>query len=135
MNSPAGVADVVPAFGIDFDALLDFLHVDGTPGLSPQRFAQVLGNDPQAIASLAHVHLTTLSHAPESEGVQRFLRESIRVVRAAADIRGNVDKALFWFKNTPLPAFEYKTPQDLVAEGRADDLISYLQSLQAGFAG
>jgi uncharacterized protein (DUF2384 family) len=59
----------------------------------------------------------------------------VRVVRAAVDIAGSVEKAIFWFKNYPLPPFDYKTPQDLVSERRTEDIIRYIQSLQAGFTG
>jgi uncharacterized protein (DUF2384 family) len=56
-------------------------------------------------------------------------------MRAAADIAGSVEDAIYWFKNNPLPLFDYKTPQDLVSEGRTEALIRYIQSLQAGYAG
>jgi hypothetical protein len=56
-------------------------------------------------------------------------------MRAVLDITGSVEKAIFWFKNNPLAAFDYKTRQDLVSEGRTDALIRYIQSLQARFAG
>ena len=63
------------------------------------------------------------------------LRESVRVIRAATDIAGRVENAIFCFKNNPLPVFDYKTPQDLVSEGRTEALVRYIQSLQAGFIG
>jgi uncharacterized protein (DUF2384 family) len=103
--------------------------------ISPKRFGQVLSLDMQTLAAKAHVHRNTISRAPNAESVQGYLRESVRVMRAAADIDGSVEKAIFWFKNNPLPPFDYKTPQDLVSEGRTEDLIRYIQSLQAGFAG
>lgn len=89
----------------------------------------------QTLAAKAHVHRNTISRAPDAESIQHYLRESLRVVRAAVDIAGSVEEAIFWFKNNPLPAFDYKTPQDLVSEGRTEALIKYVQSLQAGFAG
>lgn len=52
-----------------------------------------------------------------------------------ADIFGSVEKAINWFKNYPLPAFDNKTPQDLVSEKRTEALIKYIQSLQAGYTG
>ncbi|MGM0521997.1 MAG: DUF2384 domain-containing protein, partial [Pseudomonadota bacterium] len=43
--------------------------------------------------------------------------------------------ALFWFRNEPIGAFDYKTPEQLVSEGRADDLLRYVKALQAGVVG
>lgn len=72
---------------------------------------------------------------PETGGEQGDSCDSLRVIRVASAVRGDVEDATSWFKNHALPAFDYKTPQTLVAEGRADDLIGYIQSLEAGFAG
>jgi hypothetical protein len=66
---------------------------------------------------------------------QEYLRETIRVIHAAADISGDVEKAIDWFKNERLDAFDYETPQMLVSEGRTCDLLRYIQSLDAGFSG
>lgn len=129
--------DAVPLFEDNFDRFMSFLRdVESSPAsISPRRYGQVLRLDMQTLAAKAHVHRNTISRAPDAESVQHYLRESLRVVRAAVDIAGSVEEAIFWFKNNPLPAFDYKTPQDLVSEGRTDVLIKYIQSLQVGFAG
>ncbi|RYE77217.1 MAG: DUF2384 domain-containing protein [Oxalobacteraceae bacterium] len=80
-------------------------------------------------------HDNSISRAPDAESIQRYLRESVRAMRAAVDVTGSVEKATFWFKNNPLPTFDYKTPQELVSADRTEALIRYIQSLQAGFAG
>jgi hypothetical protein len=129
-------ADAIPVFERDFDRFLDFLNGDTKrPLISPKSFALVFNFDMQSLATAAHVHRNTVTRAPESESVQRYLRESIRIVRAAADAAHSIEKAIFWYKNHPIPTFDYKTAQQLVSEGRSDDLIRYLQSLRAGFSG
>jgi hypothetical protein len=134
MSTPETIA--VPIFQGDFSAFMAYLHEDESPSsISPRRYSRVLRQDMQAIATQAHVHRNTLSRAPESASVQGFLREALRVIRAAADISGSVEKGIFWFKNEPLSVFDYKTPQMLVSEGRTEDLLRYVQSLDAGFAG
>lgn len=127
----------IPVFEQNFDQFLNYLQdiETGKTSLSPRRYGQVLRLDMQTLAAQAHVHRNTLSRAPDAESVQRYLRESVRVMRAAADVTGSVEKAIFWFKNNPLATFDYKTPQELVSEGRTEVLIRYIQSLQAGFAG
>lgn len=129
-------ADDVPVFDRDFDRFLAFLNGDTKrPLISPKIFALVFNFDIQSLATAARVHRNTVARAPESEGVQRYLRDSVRVVRAAADVSHSIEKAIFWYKNYPIPTFDYKTAQQLVSEGRTDDLILYMQSLQTGFSG
>ncbi|MCK0768117.1 MULTISPECIES: hypothetical protein [Chromohalobacter] len=64
-----------------------------------------------------------------------LLRDAIRVLGVAADINGNLPDALFWFRNEPIPPFDYQTPEQLVSAGRTDDLVRYVQSLKAGVTG
>ncbi|AET92569.1 hypothetical protein BYI23_C004230 [Burkholderia sp. YI23] len=87
------------------------------------------------MAQQAHVHRNTISRQPASESVQRFLRDALRVIRAATDISSDVTKALFWYRNEPLQVFNYKTAEQLVSESRADDVLRYVSSLEAGAAG
>jgi uncharacterized protein (DUF2384 family) len=129
-------AEAIPVFERNFDRFLNYLQdIETGSAISPKRYGQVLRLDMQTLAAKAHVHRNTISRAPDAESVQRYLRESVRVMRAAVDIAGSVEKAIFWFKNNPLPTFDYKTPQDLVSEGRTEALIRYIQSLQAWFTG
>lgn len=125
----------VPVFGQDFNAFMTYLREDNGPTLSPVRYGQMLQLDAQTLAQNAQVHRNTLRRAPHSPTVQGFLRDSVRVLHAATDLHGNVEDAVFWFSNHPLPVFEYKTAQTLVIEHRTDDLLRYLASLDAGFAG
>ncbi len=130
---PAGEA--VPVFDHDFDSFMNFLNAEASPSISPKRFGLVFRLDMQTLAAQARVHRNTVRLAPDTEAIQSHLRESVRVTRAAADISGSIEKAIYWFKNHPLPTFDYKTPQDLVSEKRTDTLIKYIQSHQAGYTG
>jgi hypothetical protein len=131
----AAHGEAVPAFDQNFEGFMRFLNPDGSPSISPKRFGLALKVDMQTLAAQAHVHLNTVRLAPDSETIQSHLRESVRVLRAATDIAGSIEKAIYWFKNHPLPAFDYKTPQELVFEKRSPALVEYIQSLQAGVSG
>ncbi|CUI07002.1 DUF2384 domain-containing protein [Massilia sp. P8910] len=133
MTVPAGEA--VPVFDRNFDEFMNFLNSEASPSISPKRFGLVFRVDMQTLAAQAHVHRNTVRLAPDTETIQSYLRESVRVMCAATDISGSIEKAIYWFKNHPLPTFDYKTPQDLVSEKRTDALIKYIQSLQAGYIG
>lgn len=131
------VAHAVPVFNQNFEGFMNFLRDQdvGAAVLSPRRFSEVFSMDLQTLATQAHVHRNTLSRAPGSESVQRFLRDALRAIRAATDLSGDVERALFWYRNEPLQPFGYKTAEQLVSEGRVEDLLRYIESLEAGAAG
>ncbi|MCS2608457.1 DUF2384 domain-containing protein [Halomonas dongshanensis] len=108
---------------------------DGQPIISPRLFASALSMDLQILAKRAHVHRTTIARAAGSEKLQSFLRDAMRVLAAATDINGNFHDALFWFRNEPISAFDYKTPEQLVSDGRSEDILRYVCALQAGAVG
>ncbi|MEO5738641.1 MAG: DUF2384 domain-containing protein [Variovorax sp.] len=111
-------------------------EVDGQNILSPTKFIDMMGLDVSAFAAHAHVHRNTVTRAPGSASVQGHIRVNLRVLSAAmATAGGDLERAIFWYKNEPLAPFAYKTAEALVAEGRADDVISLLESYQAGFTG
>ncbi|WP_322067268.1 DUF2384 domain-containing protein [Burkholderia ubonensis] len=122
---------------LDFDRFMASLRdsKSAAPIVSPRRFAAALHIDMQTLARLAHVHRNTLSRLAGSEGVQKYLREALRIIRAATEISGDLQSALFWYRNEPLPVFDYKTAEQLVSEGRTEDLLRYVTSLEAGAAG
>ena len=126
-----------PVLGGTYQHFIEFLKDPDEPApvLSPKRFSQAMHIDLQTLAEQAHVHRNTISRAPGSRGVQDFLREALRVIKAATDLNGDLNKALFWYRNEPLSVFGYKPPERLVSEGRTDDLLPYMASLEAGAAG
>ncbi len=126
-----------PALGGSYQQFIEFLKDPDLPGpmLSPKRFSAAIHVDLQTLAEQAHVHRNTISRAPASRGIQDFLREAVRVIKAATDLTGDLGKAVFWYRNEPLSVFGYKTPERLVSEGRTDDLLRYVTSLEAGATG
>lgn len=57
-----------------------------------------------------------------------------RVLLAAEAISGDRDKAVAWLQE-PIATFGGKTALELVAEGRTDDLLGYIQSFESGYVG
>ncbi len=121
----------------NYDRFIQFLQDPGIPGpvVSPKRFSEALNIDLQTLAEQAHVHRNTIARAPGSRGVQEFLRNALKVIKAATDISGDVDRVLFLYRNEPWSAFGYKTAEQLVSEGRTEDVLRYIVSLEAGAAG
>ena len=127
----------VPVLGGTYQHFIDYLRDPDTlaPVLSPKRFSEALNIDLQMLAEQAHVHRNTISRAPGSRGVQDFLREALRIIKAATDLTGDLNRALFWYRTEPLAVFGYKTAERLASEGRTDDVLRYVSSLEAGAAG
>ena len=57
------------------------------------------------------------------------------VVNAATDLCADKAKGLNFYRTEALPAFGFKTAEILVCEGRANDVVRYLESLSAGAMG
>lgn len=57
------------------------------------------------------------------------------VLDASEQICGSRAHPRHWFHNEPIDVFEYQTAEQLVASGRAVNLLRYLGSLEAGFSG
>lgn len=134
--------DHAPAMGLDTCGLpfvdrvgdTDF-DEELTRHLSPGYFAKCLRMRLQELAELARVHPSTVRHQPESLQMQAFLPDLVRVVSAAAPLSPGPSQHWFLIKNAPVPEFEHRTLLTVIASGRADDAIVYLDAISSGFAG
>lgn len=57
-----------------------------------------------------------------------------RIVALAEKVSGSRKKALAWI-NRPIAEFDNQTPAELVANGRADVVFAYIESLSSGATG
>lgn len=121
----------------DFGDLLDYLRdrEAGPTVLSSTRFCEILGIDTELLAELASVPGSAAGPVSAWEGVQCFIRATLRVLHAASDLNGDIERTVVWFRNEPLVPFGHETAERLVAKGRVDDVIRYVTSLDAGVAG
>jgi len=116
-------------------SLLNDLQQPRTPFIAPDRFASRWGVSQARLAWLAGVHRNTVRQNPASEQLQDRMREMVKVVAQAAELTGDIDKALFWFQNEPIRDYRGKTAADLVAEGNGAAVLAYLEDLQNGSLG
>lgn len=116
-------------------ALLADLQQPKTPFISPDRFARRWGVSQSGLARLAGVHRNTVRQNPGSDQLQERMRAMIKVVTSAAEITGDVDKALYWFQNEPIRDYRGRTPAELVADGEAEAVLAYLEDLKNGATG
>lgn len=105
-----------------------------TPHISPRRLSLALGVPVAGLAVLAGVHRNTLRN-PASERLQGKLREMLKAITAAAELTGDIQKALFWYRNEPIADYDHKTAAELVAEGHLDAVLAFLRDLENGASG
>jgi hypothetical protein len=87
-----------------------------TPYISPKRVAHALAN-------------------PASERLQDRLRDMVRVIMAASELTGDLQQAIYWFRNEPIVTLKRKTAAELVAGGHADAVMAHLSELVDGANG
>jgi hypothetical protein len=126
----------MPSLARDFPSFLESLKADGSrTALSPERLAEKLEVPMQKLASLARVHRNTVSFSPSSPKLQEAMVDVVRVLSAAHALTGDIDRALFWFRNQPIADFDHFTPMQLVEQGKVQAVIDYIDSISAGPAG
>ncbi|WP_421928635.1 hypothetical protein [Neoaquamicrobium sediminum] len=113
---------------------LQSLQEPRTPYISPKRLSKALGVQVANLAQLTGVHRNTLRN-PSSERLQGRLREMVKVITAAATLTGDIDKAIYWFRNEPIADYDHKTAAELVAQGHSEAVLAYLRDLENGARG
>ena len=105
-----------------------------TAYISPKRFCEALGVPANSFASLTGLHRNTLRN-PSSPRLQGKLRDMARAITAAAGLTGDIQRALYWYRNQPISDYGYKTAAELVAAGHIDAVMDYLRDLENGATG
>ncbi len=108
-----------------------FLHVEEPGALG--------GTEPLVavarVIQLAHVHRTTVAAAPDNARLQQFMRDTLRVLSAAMEVNPDRDQAIYWYRNAPIAEFGHRTAEQIVSEGKAEAVVTYLTSIAAGSTG
>jgi hypothetical protein len=123
------------AVATPFMGFAEEFRTPGQPVIQPELFADALNLRVQDLAKLAGVHRTTVTETPANARLQGFLREALRALSAAYEVTQDRDRAIFWFRNTPIPEFGHRTAETIVADGKTDAVIAYLTSIASGSSG
>jgi hypothetical protein len=117
------------------DFLSSLKDKNSRTALSPERLADALELPLQRLAALAHVHRNTVTMAPTSPKLQDAMVDVVRVLSAAHALNGDIDRALFWFRNQPIAEFDHLTAMQLVEQGKVQAVIDYIESISGGATG
>lgn len=85
-----------------------------------------------ALAALIGVDRSMLTATAGTRTANPALGTLVRILTTATEMAGNSERAAIWFKHQPLPGWNGKTGYDLVSEGRADDVVAYLEAVRSG---
>ena len=113
---------------------VDSLQEPRTPYISPKRLSKALGVNVANLAQLTGVHRNTLRN-PSSERLQGRMREMVKVISAAAELTGDIDKAIYWYRNEPIADYGHRTAAELVADGQVEAVLAFIRDLENGARG
>ena len=67
-----------------------------------------------------------------SDKTQRRLREMVEVINKVEPRFGSTLMAYAWYRSEPLPGFSGQTAMQLVRSGRVDEVLEYIDAVDAG---
>ena len=68
----------------------------------------------------------------QASATQARLRDVVEIINRVLPWAGSVPQAFAWYRAQPLPSFGQQTAEDLVKEGRAEDVKRYLSRIAIG---
>jgi hypothetical protein len=67
-----------------------------------------------------------------SDKTQRRLREMVEIINKVEPRFGSALIAFAWYRSEPLPGFSGQTAMQLVREGRASEILEFVDAVDAG---
>ena len=67
-----------------------------------------------------------------SHKTQRRLREMMEIINKVEPRFGSALMAYAWYRSEPLPGFSGQTAMQLVRSGRSDEVLDYVDAVDAG---
>ena len=101
---------------------------------APRRIADTLRTTSEEIARTAGLGKDALQRKErvKSDKTQRRLREMVEVINKVEPRFGSALIAYAWYRSQPLPGFSGQSAMQLVRDGRADEVLDYIDAVDAG---
>jgi uncharacterized protein (DUF2384 family) len=101
---------------------------------APRRIADALRTTSEEVARTAGLGKDAVQRRDRltSDKTQRRLREMVEVINKVEPRFGSALMAYAWYRSQPLPGFSGQTAMQLVREGRAEDVLDYIDAVDAG---
>jgi uncharacterized protein (DUF2384 family) len=101
---------------------------------APRRIAETLRTTSEEVARTAGLGKDAVQRRDRlrSDRTQRRLREMVEVINKVEPRFGSALMAYAWYRSEPLPGFSGQTAMQLVRSGPADDVLDYIDAVDAG---
>ena len=101
---------------------------------APRKIAEAFRTTSEEVARTAGLGRDAVQRKDRirSDKTQRRLREMVEVINKVAPRFGSQLMAYAWYRSEPLPGFSGQTAMQLVRSGRADDVLDYVDAVDAG---
>lgn len=101
---------------------------------APRKIAHVLRTTSEEVARTAGLGRDAVQRKERvrSDRTQRRLREMVEVLNKLEPRFGSALMAYAWYRSEPLPGFSGQTAMQLVRSGRAEDVLDYIDAVDAG---
>ena len=102
--------------------------------ISPNLVAEALRTHKVEVAKTLGLPRDALSRKDRIQSVrtQTRLREMIEILNMVEPLMGSPLTAYAWYRSEPIPSFGGSTAEQLVRDGKADLVRSYLDRMKAG---
>lgn len=100
----------------------------------PRKIATALRTSAEEIAMTVGLGKDALQRRTrvQSDKTQRRLRELVEVLNKVEPRFGTELMAYAWYRSEPLPGFDGRTAMQLVQEGKAQQVLEYIDAVDAG---
>lgn len=101
---------------------------------APRKIAEALRTTSEEVARTAGLGRDAVQRKDRvrTDRTQRRLREMVEILNKLEPRFGSALLAYAWYRSQPLPGFSGQTAMQLVKSGRADDVLDYIDAVDAG---
>lgn len=102
--------------------------------LLPRKIAQAFRTTSEEVARTAGLGRDAIQRKDRlrSDRTQRRLRQMVEIINKVEPRFGSALIAYAWYRSQPLSGFSGQTAMQLVRSGRADDVLDYVDAVDAG---
>ncbi|MDD7973986.1 MbcA/ParS/Xre antitoxin family protein [Roseinatronobacter alkalisoli] len=100
----------------------------------PRKIAAALRTSAEEVAMTVGLGKDALQRRTRinSDKTQRRLRELVEILNKVEPRFGSELMAYAWYRSEPLPGFDGRTAMQLVKEGKAQQVLEYIDAVDAG---
>src|SRR6478752_5251896 len=101
---------------------------------APRKIAEAFRTTSEEVARTAGLGKDAVQRKERvrSDRTQRRLREMVEIINKVEPRFGSAMMAYAWYRSEPLPGFSGLTAMQLVRSGRADDVLEFVDAVDAG---